>query len=257
MERPRGKYVAVCRGGRWSGGAWWARALVGGSVAGLLMCGCGSGGKCVAACRGKAFRWCVAGAGACGLERGRFRHMLWGARLCGACRAWVLMDQSATCLGRRVSESGAKCVAACCDEADRRCARSDVGRKTSLHDIRTPSLPIDRKEANSSDGMRWWLPVTVKPVPVACGVGHAFGSRDAARHKTRINQPANMSPHVAATHIRAAHDTFHPRATATCLHATASPTALPRAACPRSTRPAHAFVVLRNGTSRVTPRHLL
>ncbi|VWC38901.1 hypothetical protein BLA13014_06730 [Burkholderia aenigmatica] len=217
--------------------------------------------------RGKVFGWCVAVKGACGLEDGRFG----AARMCvrrGMCRrmsrerrsgatwrARALVDWSRAGLGLRVRLSCGKCVAR--DEAGRRRrTRHDTGRRTSPARQLNPVV-TDRKEIDSSDGWRRSRPVTAKHVPVAHGVLHAFKSRDAARHKTRMNRPANMSPHVAATRFRAAHDTVRSRAAAPCPHATASPTALPGVACPRSPWPAHAFVVLRNSTPRVTPRHLL
>lgn len=218
--------------------------------------------------RGKAIRCCMAGAGTGGLERGRFgaarmrvrrgmcRRMSCGkARSAGAWRVWALVDWSRAGWGLRVRLSCGKCVAR--DEAGRRRrTRHDTGRRTSpARQMNT--VVTDRTEIDSSDGWRRSCPVTAKHVPVANGVLHAFNSRGVARHKTRMNRPANMSPHVAATHFRAAHDTFRSRATAPCPHATASPTALPGAACPRSPWTAHAFVVLRNSTPRVTPRHLL
>lgn len=88
-------------------------------------------------------------------------------------------------------------------------------------------------------------------------VAHCPRSGRAIHRNACMNRPANMSPHVAATHLRAAQDRFGPRAAPPRSHAIASPTALPGTACPRSARPAHAFVALRIGTPRVTPRHLL
>ncbi|VWC00852.1 hypothetical protein BLA6993_04835 [Burkholderia lata] len=79
-------------------------------------------------CRGMswsvAVRWCVTGAGACGLERGRFgdvrmwvrremcRRMSGGRRSSGACRARALVDWSVAGLSTRGCVSGGKCVAA-------------------------------------------------------------------------------------------------------------------------------------------------
>ncbi len=215
--------------------------------------------------RRNAFTWCRARAGACGLELGRvgaacmcvrqeicFR-MRRGRRSGGAWQAWTLADWRVAGLGQRVCLSCGKCVAR--DETGRRCTQHDIGRR--INRCATYEYCRCRSEADSSDGMRRRLPVTKKPVPVACGVLRAFNSRDAARHKTRMNRPANMSPHVVATHFRTAHDTFLTRAKAPRPHVIASPTALPGAACPRSARPAHAFVVLRNSPPRVTPRHVL
>lgn len=213
----------MCRrmsGGRRSSGACRARVLVDLSVAGLLTRGSVSGGKCVAASRGQrcssgACRaralvdLSVAGVGRCLRVSGRrlVSACRGGRRSGGAWRARTLADRSVAGSWLHVRKSGGKCVAR--DESGRRRTRHDMGRQISpARQMNT--VVTNRKEIDSSDGWRRRVTVTEKAVPIACGVPHAFNSHDAARHKIRMNRPANMSSHVAATHIRAAHDTCRP-----------------------------------------------
>lgn len=121
-----------------------------------------------------------------------------------------------------------------------------------------------RPEANSSDGMRRrTIPFMFRRSRFRSHVAYCMRSTACvqfARRGSTRRTLGSARKYVAACRRdtvsrRARH--VPPRAAALRLHAIALTAALPGAACPRSARPAHAFVVPRNSTTRVTPRHLL